>query len=103
LTIQREKKRKRKKKRKPIYSNLMWNLIVISKLVFEDCPYNGVSKSIPSFIHGMHLCPIFEEFGQQFIQFIDENFINYSLIVHEKSLIIPYDKEEVFDDNINFY
>jgi len=51
----------------------------------------------------MHLCPIFEEFGQQFIQFIDENFINYSLIVHEKSLIIPYDKEEVFDDNINFY
>ena len=30
-------------------------------------------------------------------------FINFSLIAHEKSLNIPDDKEEDFDDNINFY
>jgi hypothetical protein len=33
---------------------------------------------------------------------VDENFINFSLIVHEKSLNIPDDKEEDFDNNINF-
>ena len=29
--------------------------------------------------------------------------MDFSLIVHEKSLNIPDDKEEDFDDNINFY
>jgi len=38
----------------------------------------------------------FEEFGQQFITFINKIFINFSLIVHEKLLSIPDDKEEGF-------
>ena len=49
------------------------------------------------------LCPEQFKFRQQFIQFVEEIFINLFLIVHEKSQNIPNDKEEDFDDNINFY
>ena len=80
---------------------------VKSNIVSEDCPTCcpccGESNSIPSFTHWILLCPKFEEFRQHFIPFVDEIFINFSLIVHEKSLNIPDDKEEDFDDNINFY
>jgi len=34
---------------------------------------------------------------------VDEIFNNFSLIAHKKSLNIHDDKEEDFDNNINFY
>jgi len=43
-----------------------------------------------------------KEFRQQFIQFVDEIFINIFLNVHKKSLNIPDDKEEDFNINISF-
>jgi len=48
-------------------------------------------------------CPKFDEFRKQFIPFIDDFYINFSLIVHEKSLNIPDDLENDFEDNLNFY
>jgi len=51
-------------------------------------------------LHWILLCIKFEEFRQQFIQFVNENFINFSLIVQEKSLSIPIEKEENFDNNV---
>ena len=48
-------------------------------------------------------CPKFDEFREQFIPFVDDFFINFSLIVHEKSLNIPDDLENDFEDNLNFY
>jgi len=38
-----------------------------------------------------------EEIEQQFIQFVDENLINFSLIVHDKFLNIPDGKSEDFE------
>ena len=80
---------------------------VKSKLVLENCltccPWYNEINSILSFIHWILLRPKFEEFKRQCIYFIDETFINFSLIVHGKSLNITNDKEENFDDNINFY
>ena len=60
------------------------------------CPCCRVSNSIL-------LCPKFFKFRKRYIQFVDEIFINFSLIVHEKSLNIPDSKEEGFNDCINFY
>ena len=73
---------------------------VKSILVSENClscyPCCGVSNSIPSFTTLDTFMSKFEEFGQQFITFINKIFINFSLIVHEKLLSIPDDKEEGF-------
>jgi len=57
---------------------------------------------MPKFTHKIPLCPKFENLKYLFIQFIDENFINFSLIVHKKPLSIPNFKKEEFNDNINF-
>ena len=54
----------------------------------------GESNNILSFTHWIFLYPKFEEFRQQFIQFIDEICINFSLIINEKSLKIPGYNEE---------
>jgi len=45
---------------------------------------------------------MFEEFRQKLIKYVDEIFINLFLIVHEKLLNIPNDKEEDFNDYIIF-
>jgi len=62
---------------------------VKSKVISKDCsiyyPYCDVSNNIPSFTHWILLCPKFKENKQKFIQFIDEIFINFSAIVHEKN------------------
>jgi hypothetical protein len=51
-------------------------LYVKTKLVPENCstcyPCCVVSNSIPNFTQWILLCPKFEEFRQQFIQFYDE-------------------------------
>ena len=48
-------------------------------------------------------CPKFDEFREQFIPFVDDFFINFSLIIHEKTMNIPDDLENDFEDNLNFY
>ena len=48
-------------------------------------------------------CSKLDEFREQFIPFVDDFFINFSLIVHKKLLNIPGDLENDFEDNLNFY
>ena len=48
-------------------------------------------------------CLKFNEYRKQFIPFVDDFFINFSLIIHEKSLNIPYYLENDFENNLNFY
>lgn len=67
-----------------------WYQKITQHNVLAGEKYNG----IPCFTHWILLFPKFEEFRQQFIQFVDENFINFSLIVYEKYFNIPDDKEE---------
>jgi len=67
------------------------------------CPCCGNINSVPSFTHWVMSCSKFDEFRTQFIQFVDDIFINFSLIVHEKSLNILDNSEKDFEDNLNFY
>lgn len=67
------------------------------------CPCCGKSNIIPSFTHWILSCSKFDEFREQYIQFVDDIFINFSLIVHEKSLNISDNSEKDFEDNLNFY
>jgi len=47
-------------------------------------------------------CPKFDKFENNSIHLFDI-FIAFSLIAHEKSLSIPNDLENDFEDNLNFY
>ena len=67
------------------------------------CPCCGETNSVPSFTHWVMSCSKFNEFREHFIRFVDDIFINFSLIVHEKSLNIPDNSENDFEDNLNFY
>ena len=83
------------------------NQYIKSKTIFDTCPSCcpccGGANSVSSFTHWVMSCPKFDEFREQFIPFVDDFFINFSLIVHEKSLNIPDDLENDFEDNLNFY
>jgi len=48
-------------------------------------------------------CPKLDEFRVQFIPFVDDIFINFSLIIHEKPLNIPDDLKYDFEDKLKFY
>ena len=78
-------------------------------LVSEDFPIcfplcYDESNSTPSFTHQILFQVLnLKNLGKPFIQFVDEHFINFSLIVHEKSLNISDDKKKDFKDNINFF
>jgi len=45
----------------------------------------------------------FDEIRSQFISFVDDLFINLSLIKEQKSLEVSTESEKDFEDSINFY
>ncbi len=81
------------------------NIYIKSNSVSSDCPsccpYCGFG--ISSFIHWVFSCPKFNDLRSQYISFIDDLFINFSLIVEQKSLDVLTESEKDFEDNINFY
>jgi len=48
-------------------------------------------------------CSKFNDIRSQYINFVDDLFINFYLIVEQKSLNISDEYEKNFEDNINFY
>jgi len=85
----------------------MYINILKSKTIFDTCPSCcpccvGIN-SVPSFTHRVMSYPKFDEFREQFIPFVDDFFINFSLIVYEKSLNFFDNLENDFEDNLNFY
>jgi len=66
------------------------------KIVQIYYPYNGESNSIFSCTHWILLYPKFEEFRQQFHSIVDEIFIRFSRIVHEKSMYSWWQRRRFF-------
>jgi len=70
---------------------------VKNKLISENCstccPCCSENNDINSFTQNL---------GNNSFNLLIEFFINFSLIIHEKSLTIPNDKEEDFNNKINF-
>ena len=83
------------------------NVYIKNKTILDTCPTCcpccGETNSVPTFTHWVMSCTKFNEFREQFIQFVDDIFINFSLIIYEKSLNITDDSENDFEDNLNFY
>ena len=81
------------------------NILIKSNIVSSDCPSccPCCGNGIPSFTHWVLSCPKFDEFRSQYISFVDDLFINFSLIKEQKSLNVSTESEKDFEDNINFY
>ncbi len=81
------------------------NIYIKINSVSPDCPSccPCCGFGIPSFIHWVLSCPKFNDLRPQYISFIDDLFINFSLIVEQKSLDVLIESEKDFEDNINFY
>ena len=79
--------------------------LIKSNIVSPDCPSccPCCGNGIPSFTHWVLLCPKLNEIRSQCISFVDDLFINLSIIVRQKSLNVSTDSEKDFEDNINFY
>lgn len=76
-----------------------WYQKITQHNVLAGEKYNG----IPCFTHWILLFPKFEEFKPNFTQFVNGIFINFSLGFKRMSLNIPDNKEEDFDESINFF
>jgi len=81
------------------------NTLIKRNIVSSDCPSYCpcCGNGIPSFTHWVLSCSKFNEIRSQFIRFVDDLSINFSLIKEQKSLEVSTESEKDFEDNINFF
>eukprot|EP00833_Pecoramyces_ruminatium_P010953 jgi/Orpsp1_1/1184985/evm.model.c7180000091845.2 len=73
--------------------------------VSENCPNccPCCGGSVPSFSHWINSCPVFTNFRNEYLFFIDDMAVNFSLIIAQKSLDVSLDSEKDYEDNINYF
>ena len=74
------------------------------KIVSEDCPIYCpcCGTGVQSFSHWILNCRAFSNFRENY-PFLDELFLQFSLIAVDKSLDVSFDSENDYEDNINYF
>eukprot|EP00833_Pecoramyces_ruminatium_P002957 jgi/Orpsp1_1/1176989/evm.model.c7180000059745.1 len=74
----------------------------VSENCSNCCPCYG--GSVPSFSHWINSCPVFTNFRNKYLFFIDDMAVNFTLIiVQQKSLDVSLDSEWDYEDNIYYF